>query len=229
MAKAKRAKGAAAKRKPSPKRNKTPARSARGASRTPIVLNAGSGTGEGSRLPAYFDGWRHLRVDINPLTEPDLVANVADLSEIPDASVDAIWCAHCIEHLYLHEVPRAFDGFRRILAKTGFACIIVPDLQSIAEWVATDRLHEVIYESAAGPVTAHDMLWGYGPAIEHGLVEMAHRCGFTPTLLLERLSDAGFAEIVLRRRANLELAAVVMAQRSSGGARRNALMKSLAL
>ncbi len=195
----------------------------------PVVLNAGSGVAGGTGLPAYFGNWRELRVDINPLTEPDVVANIADLSTIPDGSVDAVWSAHCIEHLFPHEVPRALTEIRRVLSADGFACLIVPDLQAIAEWIATDRLHEPIYESAAGPVTAHDMLWGFGPAIAQGNTTMAHRCGFTPTLFLERLSAAGFAEIVLRRRSNLELAALVLTQRSESSSRRETLLAALAL
>lgn len=194
-----------------------------------MVLNAGCGAGEGDNLPAYFESWRQIRIDINPLAEPDLIASVADLSAIPDCSVDAIWSAHCIEHLFAHEVPLALAEFRRVLTEAGFACIIVPDLQSIAGWVAEDRLHEPIYHSASGPVTAHDMLWGFGPAIAQGQVAMAHRCGFTPTLFLEHLNAAGFPEIVLRRRSNLELAALVLSQAAESSARRETLMLALAL
>jgi SAM-dependent methyltransferase len=195
----------------------------------PLLLNAGCGADGAAALPPYFADWRHLRVDIDPLAKPDLVADVSDLSAIPDGSVDAVWSAHCIEHLFPHEVPRALAEFRRVMAQTGFACIIVPDLQAIAEWITTDRLHEVIYDSAAGPVTAHDMVWGFGPAIARGNLTMAHRCGFTPTLFLERLNDAGFPEIVLRRRSNLELAALVFSQGSAGSERRENLLSSLAL
>ena len=197
--------------------------------RRPVVLNAGAGVGEGAGLPAFFGHWQQLRVDVNPLAEPDLVANIVDLSAIPDGSVDAIWSSHCIEHLFAHEVPRALAEFRRVLAEDGFACLIVPDLQAIAEWIATDRLHETIYYSAAGPVTAHDMLWGYMPALAEGNLSMAHRCGFTPTLFLERLNAAGFPQIVLRRRNNLELVALVLAQVAESSLRRDTLLAALAL
>jgi SAM-dependent methyltransferase len=195
----------------------------------PVVLNAGAGAADGAALPAYFDSWRQLRVDVDPDTGPDLVASIVDLASIPDGSIDAVWSSHCIEHLFSHEVPRALSEFRRVLTGTGFACLIVPDLQAIAEWIAADRLHETIYESAAGPVTAHDMLWGFGAAIAKGQLAMAHRCGFTPTVLLERLSAAGFEEIVLRRRSNLELAALVLPEAAQSATRRETLMAALAL
>jgi SAM-dependent methyltransferase len=195
----------------------------------PVVLNAGAGESDLAHLPGYFNGWRQIRVDVNPAVGPDLVASVTDLAAIPDGSIDAIWSAHCIEHLFAHEVPQALAEFRRILNDTGFACIIVPDLQSIAEYLAEDKLHATVYESSAGPITAHDMLWGFGPAIAGGATAMAHRCGFTPTLFLERLKAAEFGEIALRRRANLELAALALREDSGSPARREALMVSLGL
>jgi hypothetical protein len=192
-----------------------------------VVLNAGSG-GHGA-LPAFFDGWRQIRVDVNPEVRPDLVASITDLSAIPDGDVDAVWSAHCLEHLFAHEVPLALGEFRRVLNDTGFACIIVPDVQTIAEWIASDRLHETIYESSSGPVTAHDMLWGYGPAIARGEITMAHRCGFTPSVFLRNLDGANFGEFALRRRSNLELAALALCQTSGGSERREFLMAELEL
>jgi SAM-dependent methyltransferase len=194
-----------------------------------VVLNAGCGASDSTALPAFFKGWRHVRVDIDPLAEPDLVASISNLSAIPDGAIDAVWSAHCLEHLFAHEVPLALGEFRRVLAETGFACIIVPDLQAIADWVAKDRLHETIYHSAAGPVTAHDMLWGFGLAIAQGNHSMAHRCGFTPTLFLNQLTAAGFGEIALRRRDNLELAALVLREASATAERRESLMADLSL
>src|SRR6266704_604265 len=92
-----------------------------------------------------------------------------------------------------------------ILADDGFLCVIVPDLQTIAEYIASDRLHEVVYESPAGPVIAHDIVFGFGPHLAQGRIKMAHNCGFTPTLLLQKLREAPFAQIVLRRRTGHEL------------------------
>jgi hypothetical protein len=169
-------------------------------------------------------------VDVDGTVNPDYLASIADLREIPDSSIDAIWCSHCVEHLFAYEVPLAFAEFRRVLTDTGFACIIVPDLQAIAHWIAEDRLHDMIYRSAAGPITAHDMIWGFGPAIARGKPEMAHRCGFTPTLFLESLKVAGFSEIVLRRRAHLlELAGLALQKQSESAEQRARLMRELGL
>jgi SAM-dependent methyltransferase len=194
-----------------------------------IFLNAGCGTSDDSHLPRFFRKWQQIRIDVDPGMKPDLVANIADLSAISAGTVDAVWSAHCLEHLFAYQVPRALAEFRRVLCKTGFACIIVPDLQAIAEWIATDRLHETVYQSAAGPITAHDMLWGFGGAIASGKTAMAHHCGFTPTLFLQCLREAGFAEIVLRRRKSFELAALALRKPSASSEERKALMAELGL
>jgi len=197
------------------------------ANKRPILLNAGCGPAEHSVLPSFFGTWRQIRVDVNPANKPDILTSIVDLSMIEDGAVQAVWSSHCIEHLFAHEVPRALAEFHRVLGARGFACIRVPDLQAIAQWIATDRLDEVIYDSAAGPVTAHDMVWGYSPAIAGGDLAMAHRCGFTPTSFLRRLGAAGFAEIALRRLSNLELMALALRTESAGPARREALLAEL--
>jgi SAM-dependent methyltransferase len=190
-------------------------------------INAGSGPKANNRLPGYFGSWRQIRVDIDPDTKPDIVASITDLSSIPGGSVDAVWAAHCVEHLHLHDVPAALSEFRRVLRKTGFICIVVPDLQAIAEWIATDRLFETIYQSPAGPVTAHDMIWGFSPAIAAGKVAMAHRCGFTPTPLVECLTRAGFAEVQVRRKNSLELVALALCQKSKREGLRDEILAEL--
>ncbi len=194
-----------------------------------MLVNLGSGVRGSARLPAMFADWRELRVDMDAKVAPDILADITDLSAIESGSVDAIWSAHCVEHLYLHQVGKAIAEAYRILADDGFYCLIVPDLQVIADYIANDRLHEVVYESPAGPVIAHDMLFGFGPHLAQGRSSMAHKCGFTPTLLLQKLQEAPFAEIVLRRRANQELAAVACKRPAVGEAARGALLAALEL
>ena len=193
-------------------------------------INVGCGSSDQSRLPPLLRKWKQVRVDVDPDVKPDIVADIVDLSAISDGSADAVWCSHCVEHLFAHQVPQALAEFRRVLSASGFACIIVPDLQMIAHWIATDRLHETIYQSPSGPVTSHDMVWGFGAAIANGKTAMAHHCGFTPTLFVEYLQRAGFPEIVLRRRTNtLELAALALKKTSASPKQREALMADLAL
>jgi SAM-dependent methyltransferase len=193
-----------------------------------VVVNVGCGPPAASALPEYFDGWRVLRVDVDPNVRPDVVADLTDLSPLADASADAVWAAHCIEHLYEHQVPVALGEFRRVLRADGFACILVPDLQTVASYLVADRLHEPLYDSPAGPITPHDVLFGFGAAIAAGRTAMAHRCGFTPALLRQVLDQVPFAEVTLHRHTpRLELLAVASAAATSE-AEREALLNALA-
>jgi SAM-dependent methyltransferase len=194
-----------------------------------LLVNLGCGAKGTAWLPAMFGNWREVRVDLDPEVVPDILADITDLSAIETGSVDAIWSAHCLEHVYLHQVDRAVAEAYRILRDDGFYCLIVPDLQAIAEYIAQDRLHEVVYESPAGPVVAHDMIYGFGPSLARGRAAMAHRCGFTPTLLLQKLREAPFAEIVLRRRPHQELAAIACKRASASDAEREAFLTALAV
>src|SRR5947208_17143631 len=115
-----------------------------------------------------------MRVDIDPTSATNLLTDLTDLSALNRGSADVVWAAHCIEHLYLHEVTKALEEARRILADDGFLCVIVPDLQSIASYLDTDRLLATAYESPAGPVTAHDMMCGFSRDLASRHPTMAH-------------------------------------------------------
>jgi SAM-dependent methyltransferase len=195
-----------------------------------LLVNAGCGPRDSTRLPLHFSGWRQLRVDIDADVKPDLIADLTDLSPIPDSSADAVWAAHCIEHLYEHQVKLALAEFRRVLREDGFVCVIVPDLQTVAQYVAADRLHEPLYQSPAGPITPHDIVFGFGAGIARGRTAMAHRCGFTPGMLQQCFQRLPFGEVVLRRRTTqFELAAVARALPAKDDAERTALMAALEL
>jgi len=130
-----------------------------------------------------------------------------DLSAIPSGSAQGVWASHCLEHLYQHDVSTCLKEVRRILSDRGFLCLRVPDLQTVAQAVAEDRLHDVLYQSSKGPVTAHDVVFGFSPDLANGKFAMAHKTGFTPTLLMRSLSEA-FESFLVRRTARLELVAV---------------------
>nr|WP_211100187.1 class I SAM-dependent methyltransferase [Azospirillum halopraeferens] len=152
--------------------------------------------------------WREIRVDLDRGVAPDIVGSITDLSPLPDESVDAVWSSHVLEHVSRHEVLRALREVRRVLVPGGAAVIIVPDLQRVSRFVVEDRLDEVLYTAPAGDVTVCDIIFGFGAAIAAGNEFMAHRTGFTPSVLLRDLQAAGFDPILLRRREMLELEAI---------------------
>lgn len=162
------------------------------------VLHVGCGVADPRKLPpAFFEpgAWREVRLDIDPGVAPDIIATITDMRAVADASVDAVWSAHNVEHLFAHEVPLALAEFRRVLRPEGFALITVPDLQRAAELVAQDQLAEPAYVSPAGPIAPLDMLYGHGAAIAAGNQFMAHRTGFTARTLEAALRRAGFGAV----------------------------------
>jgi hypothetical protein len=58
---------------------------------------------------------------------------------------------------------------------------------------------------------------------------MAHNCGLTPAILLQKLREVPFAQIVLRRRANYELAGVACKRAPANETEREALLAALEL
>jgi predicted O-linked N-acetylglucosamine transferase (SPINDLY family) len=146
--------------------------------------------------------WKELRLDINEAVNPDIVGTMLDMSAVADASVDALFSAHNIEHLYAHEVPLALAEFRRVLKPDGFVVITCPDLQSVCQLIAEDKLTEPAYNSPAGPISPIDILYGLRTSLQEGNHYMAHRCGFTEKVLVATLQDAGFGSVVSGSRAH---------------------------
>jgi SAM-dependent methyltransferase len=141
-----------------------------------------------------------LRLDIDPSVAPDVVGSMTDMAAVADASVDAIFSSHNLEHLEAYEVPVALQEFRRVLKPDGYAVITCPDLQSVCAVVAEGKLLEPCYTAPAGPIAPIDILYGFRPALACGNRYMAHRCGFTLAVLTHTLLAAGFTHVAALRR-----------------------------
>lgn len=178
-----------------------------------ILLHVGCGTAGRERLPDCFktDEWREVRLDIDPGVQPDVIADLTDMSPVPDACIDAIWSSHNLEHLEGFQVLGALGEFRRVLKPGGFALINLPDLQCIAELIGAGKVDQVLYRSPAGPITPLDMLFGHQASLERGNGYMAHRTGFTAERLARKLDEAGFGEARVMKGKAFDLWAVAIA------------------
>ena len=167
------------------------------------VLHVGPGHRQsGAKLPPGFQGreWKELRLDIDPGNEPDILGSMLNMAAVATDSVDALYSAHNIEHVYAHEVPLVLAEFLRVLKPSGVAVITCPDLQTVCALVADDKLTDAAYNSAAGPITPLDIFYGHSTALEAGYHFMAHKTGFTEKSLSQALQTAGFQSIASKRR-----------------------------
>ena len=119
------------------------------------------------------------------------------IESLPEASFEAVYCSHMLEHVAAHEVPAVLGGIAWVLVPGGHVEVRVPDIKAIADAVAIQGrdLTTAAYGSPAGPVTFLDMLYGFGPEIAAGGELYAHRTGFTLPTLRAALAAAGFDEI----------------------------------
>jgi len=160
------------------------------------VLHVGCGqeTIKNSTKIFETDEWQETRLDIDETLDPPphILADIRDLSQIPDCSFDAVYSSHNLEHLFAHEVEPTLKGFNRILKDDGEVFIACPDLEGIANHIVNGNLTEPIYHSPAGPIAPIDILYGHRPALKAGRHYMAHNCGFTINVLLGILKTCGF-------------------------------------
>lgn len=176
-----------------------------------LLLHVGCGhsTIENIPVPGFHNPdrrWREIRLDADARVAPDIVGSMTDMGAVANASVDAVFSSHGIEHLFWHDVPLALSEFHRVLADDGFGIITCPDLQTVAQLIADDRIFETAYVSAAGSITPFDVVFGYRPFVEAIPEWMPHRCGFTLSTLTEAMRQAGFKSIYgLRRPEGFDL------------------------
>lgn len=161
-----------------------------------IVLNVGGGTNR--NLPPEFDGWDQVLLDIDPECKPDICLDAKKLKDLDGGQYDAVFCSHNLEHFYAHDVPVVLAGFLHVLKDGGFAQIAVPSLTRALDAMRERSLDigDVWYRTSAGsPITFHDVLYGWGHAMEAGNLFYAHKCGFTRISLGDALLKAGFAGV----------------------------------
>ena len=158
------------------------------------VLNVGGNSKE-IPLPTEYDGWEHILLDIDPKGNPDVVCDARELSTLPASTYDSVYCSHNLEHYYRHDAAKVLAGFVHVLKEDGFAVIRVPNIEGVMQTVVKQNLDidDVLYDSASGPITVRDVIYGYGAEIEQsGNDFFAHKTGFTKKSLTSLLNRNGF-------------------------------------
>lgn len=157
------------------------------------LLNIGAGP-RGIPVPPWWAGWEIVRLDIEPQNDPDLLMDAMALGTLEPGQFDAAYASHLLEHLYPMQLGEFLAGVRHVLTDDGFFEARVPNLLRACEQIArAGRVDAACYQSAAGLVTAWDMLYGYLPFQERYGTPMAHHNGFSPESLSTALRSYGFA------------------------------------
>jgi hypothetical protein len=173
------------------------------------------GNNKSIALPSHFTGWQHILLDIDAKGNPDIVLDARRLSQLPPAQYDAVYCSHNLEHYHRHDGVEVLRGFLHILKEDGFAHILVPDIGELMRTVAQKDLDidDFLYQSAMGPITVRDVIYGYGAEIERsGNDFYAHKTGFTCKALHVMLEHCGFPYVYVRS-SNLEIVALAFKSR----------------
>jgi SAM-dependent methyltransferase len=163
------------------------------------VLNVGGGS-KSISIPEHYRSWRHLLLDIDPRSGADIVLDARRLASLPTGTVDAVYCSHNLEHYYRHDVKTVLAGFLHVLKPGGFAEIHVPDMRGVlTQFVVSNMdIDDPLYQSPSGPISVHDVVYGYGKQIEESGVDFyAHKSGFTEATLREALAQAGFTHVYM--------------------------------
>ncbi len=170
------------------------------------LLHVGCGS-KVNKPPREFLAYKEVRMDCNRLVEPDILASIVAMPMVESDSVDAVFGAHVLEHLYAHEAAMALAEFFRVIKPGGYVYVQVPDLQTIGGRLAADQADQILYQASIGHITALDMLYGHRGSIGAGNLFMGHRYGYTANVLKKALLNAGFGEVAVDRETEYELKA----------------------
>lgn len=146
------------------------------------ILNVGFG---GQKLLDHMytedlSGYREISLDIDSKYNPDILADIYDISHIPNKFTDVAYSSHMIEHIHYFKVPSVIKELLRVVKDDGFVRFITPNMKTVAVRLASGNILDTVYESPGGPISAMDMLYGSRyHTHRHSSDFMVHKCGFT--------------------------------------------------
>ncbi len=156
------------------------------------VLHVGCGENKDTGvLNPFFKDYREIRLDINKDVNPDIVADVCDLSSIKSESHDAIYTYHNLEHVHNYKIPGVLQSFNRILKNQGILYIGVPNIYMSIYDLMCGTLEEEIFSTDRGPVNTLSLLYGFDPAIKNNEYQL-HKTAFTEKRFRKILPSYGF-------------------------------------
>ncbi len=139
--------------------------------------------------------WQEIRLDIDPDCAPELVGTMTDMSAVADASVDAVYSSHTLEHLLPQDVPTALKEVLRVLRHDGLLVLTCPNIQEACRLIAEGKWQEKCYPIMGGGyhITPLDLLYGAWMMRSTAKPFMSHQCGYIPSSLAAVLRAGGFS------------------------------------
>lgn len=163
-------------------------------------INIGGGTKE-------FEGFVNLDFVKHENVSREVLANILDLSFIPDASINQVHSNHVMEHLTQQQLEQQLEQYQRILSQDGLISIRVPNALGVSYGFFFGQVAERDHEEflKLGFPKEEDFYnkddgWYYQDlwALYHwffaytGNIENEHLNQLTPTLLKDTVEKAGF-------------------------------------
>lgn len=107
-----------------------------------------------------------VNVDIRPEVNPDVVADIKDLSVFETGSTELIYLCHGLEHFKYQEVDAVLQSFRRLLVPNGVLYLSVPDMEAMSFAYTTGDLPLALIRGAISggqeyPGNIHYSVWDY--------------------------------------------------------------------
>lgn len=96
-----------------------------------VIVDLGAGN------PAITDGIpckKRIKIDINPETKPDIIADLTRGIPLPDNSVDIAVASEILEHIY--HSKRFISEIRRVLINGGYLILSTPNICSLKYRIA---------------------------------------------------------------------------------------------
>ena len=90
-----------------------------------LRLNIGCGK---NKFPGF------VNIDIDPIMEPDLVADITQTLPYDNQSVDEIWFIHGLEHISYHKHEQVLREFNRVLKMHGNLILAYPEFTTVAKY-----------------------------------------------------------------------------------------------
>ncbi len=157
------------------------------------VVDLGAADVNGSYRPV-FSGLNvtYVGVDLEEGPGVDLVARDPYHLPLPDGYADIVVSGQALEHSEFFWV--AFGEMVRVLKPNGFTHIVVPDMGGLFQAITAGNrdINDVWYVSPSGPISFHDVIYGWGQQVEQGNLYYCHKTGFTGKSLTAALTKAGF-------------------------------------